>query len=455
MVHVAAVGLEREVVDPLALLGGAERAERHDLRLATLEERRAVRARADRHLALDRPDLVGAAPVRAPLVDRDLLADEVLVDRLGRLLDVALRDRVLDDRALAVDRCRPDGERQLDGLDDPLEEQVPLRGLQLLRVLLGLGESAEVVAELLADRALDSGEPLLLEHRGEAGANLHAPGDVLLRRVHRQLGGQLVLELLDDRGALAQALRLEALPDGVALRLLELGRELLVEPLRLAHLAAQVLLRLAELADLLMREVERLEEHVLGHLVGAGLDHRQAVLRADDDQVERGLLEVLLVRRVEDELAVDAADAHGAHRAEERQRRDHQRRRRPVDAEDVVRRDEVGRQHGADHLHLVAEALRPERPDRAVDHAGRERRALGGAPLTLEEAAGDLAGRVGPLLDVDREREEVRAFARLRPADGRREHHRVAGAHHDRPVRLLGELAGLEGDLLAADLDGN
>ena len=33
VVHVAAVGLEREVVDPLALLGGAERAERQDLRL--------------------------------------------------------------------------------------------------------------------------------------------------------------------------------------------------------------------------------------------------------------------------------------------------------------------------------------------------------------------------------------------------------------------------------------
>ena len=258
-----------------------------------------------------------------------------------------------------------------------------------------------------------------------------------------------------DRCALAQALRLDALPDRVPVRALELGGQLGVEPLRLADLAAQVLLRLAELADLLVREVERLEEDVLGHLVGAGLDHRQAVLRADDDQVERRLLEVLLVRRVEDELAVDAADAHGADRPEERQRRDHQRGGRPVDAEDVVRRDEVRGEDGADHLHLVAEALRPERPDRAVDHPGGQGRALGGAPLTLEEAARDLPGGVRALLDVDREREEVRAFARLRPAHGRREHHRVAGAHDDGAVRLLGELACLEGDLFSADLDGN
>ena len=89
VVDVAAVLLEREVVDPLPLLGGAEGEQRHDLRLAAGEERRAVRARADRHLAGDRPDLRLGAAVGAALVDRDLLADEVLVDRLGRLLDVA------------------------------------------------------------------------------------------------------------------------------------------------------------------------------------------------------------------------------------------------------------------------------------------------------------------------------------------------------------------------------
>jgi hypothetical protein len=67
---------------------------------------------------------------------------------------------------------------------------------------------------------------------------------------------------------------------------LELGGEVRVEPLRLAGLTLEILLRLADALDLAVRDLERLEEHVLGHLVGAGLDHRQAVLRADDDQVE-------------------------------------------------------------------------------------------------------------------------------------------------------------------------
>src|SRR5207248_8088918 len=86
VVHVAAIGLERQVVDPLALLGGAEGERRQDLRLAAREQAGAVRTWVDADLDLDRPDLLGAAAVRAALVDGDLLADEVLVDRLARLL---------------------------------------------------------------------------------------------------------------------------------------------------------------------------------------------------------------------------------------------------------------------------------------------------------------------------------------------------------------------------------
>ena len=74
-----------------------------------------------------------------------------------------------------------------------------------------------------------------------------------------------------------------------------------------------------------------------------------------------------------------------------------------------------------------------------------------GAALALEEAAGDLPGGVHALLDVDGEREEVRALARLHPPLRRREHHRLAGADDDGAVGLLGELARLEADLLVTD----
>src|SRR6185437_15404668 len=81
--------------------------------------------------------------------------------------------------------------------------------------------------------------------------------------------------------------------------------------------------------------------------------------------------------------------------------------------------------------------------------------ALGRAPLTLEEAAGDLAGGIHPLLHVDREREEVGTFARLCAPLGRGEHHCVAPADDDGAVRLLREMAGFEADLLVSNLDGD
>ena len=192
---------------------------------------------------------------------------------------------------------------------------------------------------------------------------------------------------------------------------------------------------------------------VLGDLVGAGLDHRQRVARADDDQVEVGVLVRLLQRRVDDELAVDPGDANCADRAEERQRRDRERRRGAVDAEDVVAVDHVGGEDGADDLHLVPEALRPERPDRAVDHARGQGGALGRLAFALEEAAGIFPAAYIRSSTSTVSGKKSASGRRLLPADGRREDHRVAGADDDCAVGLLGELAGLEGDLLTTDLD--
>src|SRR5207245_2556244 len=77
VVHVAALRLEGEVVDPLPLLRGAERERGEDLRLATREQAGAMRARVDADLDLDRANLLRPAAVRAPLVDGDLLPHEV------------------------------------------------------------------------------------------------------------------------------------------------------------------------------------------------------------------------------------------------------------------------------------------------------------------------------------------------------------------------------------------
>ena len=347
-----------------------------------------------------------------------------------------------------------DREGKLQLVLDAGEEDVALARLELLRVLLGVGQGAQLALELRPDRALDRREPLRLEQHPEAVPDLHLADDVALARVHRDRRGVRGEQLVDDRPRLAEADLGDAPRDGLAVPGVEVGVQLDVDPLLLADLAGELVDRVADADDLRVRERERLEHRLLRHLVAAGLDHRERLARADDDQVERGLVH-LLVRRVDDQLALDARDAHRADRPEERERRDRERGGGAVDGEDVVRHDHVGRQHGADDLHLVLEALRPERPDRAVDHARGERRALGGAALALEEAARDLAGGVHPLLDVDRQGEEVRVGTRVLPPDRGREDHRVPAADDDRAVRLLCELARLEAELVRPHVDGH
>jgi len=116
-----------------------------------------------------------------------------------------------------------------------------------------------------------------------------------------------------------------------------------------------------------------------------------------------------------------------------------------------VRRHEVRRENGADDLHLVAEALRPERPDRAVGQSGRQDGRLGRTRLALDEPARDLARGVHPLLEVDREREEIEPGTGIRPVRGP-EHHGVTETDGDGAARESGELAGFDGQRATTEL---
>ena len=171
-------------------------------------------------------------------------------------------------------------------------------------------------------------------------------------------------------------------------------------------------------------------DELLGHLRGAlfvelprelgatGFDHHDrdvAVVEqtAGDHDLERRVV-ALLERGVRDPLAVVVREAHRADRAVERDAPDDQRGRRAVDRRDVVRVLQVGAEDGGDDLHLVAEPGRERRAQRPVGEPAGQDRLLAGATLTPEERAGDLARGVRPLLDVDRQREEVDALTGLR-----------------------------------------
>ena len=90
MEHEALLVLAHQRIDDLLVASGSERGHYERLSFATGEECRAVRARGDVHLGLDRADLVGLAAVGALLVDGDPLANAVLLELREGGLD--LRD---------------------------------------------------------------------------------------------------------------------------------------------------------------------------------------------------------------------------------------------------------------------------------------------------------------------------------------------------------------------------
>lgn len=113
---------------------------------------------------------------------------------------------------------------------------------------------------------------------------------------------------------------------------------------------------------------------VLGDLLGAGLDHRDEVGRAAQLQVQVGVL-ALLISGVDDKLAGlhVAADAYTGKRTLEGHAAERHSQRGAHDVDDVEGVNLVGDERGGDDMHLVAEAVREARADRAVDHTSRER----------------------------------------------------------------------------------
>ena len=368
--------------------------------------------------------------------------------------------RVLDARRSPSAGAGPTGNGSSTVLDDPVEEQVALRRLELLRVLLGVGQRAQVGARTARG-------PGPRRPRGAAFSRIAARlartcarvVDVLLGRVHRQLGGRA------RRRARRRPLPASRRPcsaiaraNRVAVRSLELGRELDVDPLRLAGLAREAPRCASQiLLDLGVRELERLE-----HRRPRGSRRRRPrpssapSLRADDDEVERRLLELLGSVG----LTTNSPSMRPTRTAPTGPRNGSGEIISAADAP-LMQRMSCGVTRSAERtVQMTCTSLRKPfgqsgRIGRSIIRAVSVARSVG-APFALEEAARDLPGGVHPLLDVDREREEVRVRSRAsgRP-DGRREHHRLAGADDDGAVGLLGELARLEDDLLTAHVDGN
>ena len=376
-------------------LGHAEHPQRghvQDLGLAPLEQPGAVGPGDQAHLGGELADLVGPAAVQADPLVQDPAAHHPALEVLERRGDLR--------RPLGVRLLTP-------GLEEVLLELV-LHGVQ-----------PGLALQLRRDQR--GSDPV-------AGELLHGPADVLV----------------DEAGGLER-------PPGSS----GLGQELLLE---VEHLRERFLGRLQALGhDLLGGLGGAVLDELPGLVRGLALDHQHVdaagvVAPSRHHHVEGGQVE-LLVGRVDLPLPADQAHPDGADRALEREPRQHRGDAGAVDGGYVVEVGHVRRQHRDHDVDLVPVPLGEGRPERTVHQPGGQDGGLGRAALPAEEPAGDLAGRVHPLLHVHGQREEVDPLAGVRAGTGG-EDLGLADGHHDGPARLLGELARLEGDVGAPDGSG-
>ena len=201
-----------------------------------------------------------------------------------------------------------------------------------------------------------------------------------------------------------------------------------------------------------MAEHNRTQHHLFVELVCFGLNHQHGLLGTGYNQIQAAVDE-LGFGGVEYVLAVDIADARSADRTIEGQPCDRQRSRRAQQRRDVRINFRIAGHHRADHLHLVVEAFRKQRTDRAVDQSANQGFLLGRLAFTLEEATGDLAGRVGFFDVVDGQGEEV--LARLGALGGRNggKNDGVVDGDENCTGRLAGDFTSFEGYGVGAVLE--
>ena len=217
----------------------------------------------------------------------------------------------------------------------------------------------------------------------------------------------------------------------------------------LAGLLGQGVDRRDDFLDGRVRRFERADDLLFGDLFRAGLDHHDRVIRARDDEIEPRFF-ALLVRRIDDVVAADQADADARVGLREGNRREGERRGRAGNCQDVgVVLGVCGQQQG-DDLSLVAPTGGEERSRRPVDQPAGEDLFFARFAFPLEEAARDSSRGIGVFAVVDGQGQEVDPLSRVCRRAGGDEDHGIAAADDDGAVSLLGEAPGLDRDRSAA-----
>ena len=148
--------------------------------------------------------------------------------------------------------------------------------------------------------------------------------------------------------------------------------------------------------------------------------------------------------RVDDEFIADLAHQNGTGRTFEGDVGYAQGDRGTDHGHDFGGAVKVCAHDGCHHVHVVVIALREQRADRTVHQTGAQGRLFGRFSFSLDEAAGDLSGRIHFFFIVAGQREEVDAFLRFCGCGSRYEDDGVAVADHGGAVAQLRDFTGFD-----------
>ena len=202
--------------------------------------------------------------------------------------------------------------------------------------------------------------------------------------------------------------------------------------------------------DRFLGEPQGRDEIDIGDFVRRAFVHDDVMLVADVDEVEVGC-GLLLVGRIDDKFAFDAADAGGAQRAGPGNIRNHQGSRGRENGEDVRIILSVGGHQDGLHLDFVVPALGEEGADRAVRETAGEDFLFGRPAFAFEIATRETAGGGGALTVIHGEREEFLAGFGLGSGNGGRQDDGFTELYGHRAICLFGIVAGFNDQILSPD----
>ena len=160
---------------------------------------------------------------------------------------------------------------------------------------------------------------------------------------------------------------------------------------------------------------DRAQHNVLRQLISLRFHHQHSVLRAGDNQVQRGFRH-LLNGRIEHIFAVNKTDARAANRALKRHTGNGQGRRYSHQSDNIGIIFQIMADHGRNHLGFVFKAFDKKRANGSVNEARDQCLFFARTPFALKIAARYFTGGIGFFLVIHSQGEEVEA--RLRASVG-------------------------------------